>query len=344
MTSFAAAALHLVCITGVCALCSSADARAVGRKAERLAQTATGSGQASLPAAAEDIRIWTEFVSLLKDGSISEEHVRPAYAKPATMIEFLGRMRKRATWSDWQETPEVFRVGPRLHFVTKLRENGSVATYSFTFLTEGDRWYLEHFESIVLRLDAVGHPPVSTFPDLAESKKAWMRQENYWSQMVVIYRKTKAASGRAAALDLFRDGAGYLVQAKTWVPFYPDSRAFVLYLCWEQSRLHGNSVTLESLKDDEAVVSMDSVFLRLYRQTGHLRHQLPEAEYVSIFETIWRDRAEAAGWQVELRYEATRATLRFTKKAVSGKSVRRDAIDDRWRPQAPPEHHRAPGT
>jgi hypothetical protein len=50
-------------------------------------------------------------------------------------------------------------------------------------------------------------------------------------------------------------------------------------------------------------------------QTEHLRNQLPEAEYVSIFETIWRDRAEAAGWHVELRYEGTRATLRFTKKA-----------------------------
>lgn len=263
-----------------------------------------------------DQRIWSEFAGLMKSGRLDERHLRPAYTTASTLREFLETMRATAAWSEWERKPEVHRVGSLVHFLVRLSERGVPGTYSFTFVTEDGRWYLQHFESIAIRLDQVGAPPVSTFPDLAEGKKAWMRQENYWSQMVVLFLRMRAAAGPQPAFDMFRDGPGYVVQAKTWVPFVPPERAFVLYLCWEQSRLHGNGVTLLRLSDTDAVVALDSIYFRLYRQTGHLRQQVSEGEYRRIFETIWRDRAAAAGWNVEFTYDGTRCTLRFDRTAV----------------------------
>jgi hypothetical protein len=260
-----------------------------------------------------DERIWAEFVGLMKSGELAERNLRPAYTTPSIMRQFLERMRAGASWPEWERKPEVYRVGSLVHFLVKLSEKGVPGTYSFTFVTENGHWYLQHFESIAIRLDRVGAPPVSTFPDLSEGKKAWMRQETYWSQMVGLFLRMRAAAGPQPAFDMFRDGQGYFVQAKTWVPFVPPARAFVLYLCWEQSRLQGNDVTLSRLTDEDAVVAIDSICFRLYRQTSHLRQQVSEDEYRRIFETVWRDRAVAAGWNVQFTYDGTRCSLRFTR-------------------------------
>jgi hypothetical protein len=113
---------------------------------------------------------------------------------------------------------------------------------------------------------------------------------------------------------MFLDGPGYLVQAKTWVPLLAPARAFILFSCWEQSRLQGNAVTLEKLDDNEALVAMDSIFLRLYRQTSHRRELISEEDYWRIVETIWRDRATAAGWSVAFTYDGSRCNFRYSRK------------------------------
>jgi hypothetical protein len=266
--------------------------------------------------AVADDQIWPEFVALLKRGSLDESRLKPAYVKPATMLQFLSSMRASATWSEWERQPEIYRVGSLVHFVTRLSEGKSTGTYSFTFVVEDGHWFLQHFESIVIRLDRIGALPVSNFPDIGESQKAWMRQENYWSAMLGEFVRKRATVGDKA-YEMFLDGAGYLVQAKTWVPLVAPARAFILFSCWEQSRLHGNEVTLEKLDDREAIVTMDSIFLRLYRQTGHIRERLSEEDYRRIFETIWHDRAAAAGWDVSFAYNYPRCTLRYTKKLGS---------------------------
>ncbi len=260
-----------------------------------------------------DLRIWSEFVALQKSGSINETHIRPAYVSKPVMLEFLGIMRRSASWPEWEKPPEIYRVGARVHFVTRLSENGVPNTYSFTFLVEDGRWFLEHFEGIVVRLDKLGPLPVSTFPDLNEGQKAWMRQEKYWSTMVDVFAALRQTAGTEAAFNFFKDGPGYLVEAKTWVPFYAPDRAFIVYLAWEQARLQGNAVTLETLADNEAVVSIDPVFLRLYAQSAHMRERLDRATYVKLFETIWEDRARAAGWKLQFVYADPRVTLRFTR-------------------------------
>jgi hypothetical protein len=265
---------------------------------------------------AADRQIWPEFVSLLKAGTLDESRLKPAYVTPATLLGFLSNMRTSATWSEWERPPEIHRVGSLVHAVARLSEGTTTGTYSFTFTIENGRWFLQHFESIVIRLDQIGTLPVSVFPDISESQKAWMREENFWSTMVIEFLRKRATVGDKA-FEMFLDGQGYLVQAKTWVPLVNPARAFVLFSCWEQSRLHGSQVTLETLDDRGAVVTMDSIFLRLYRQTGHLRTRVTEEDYRRIFETVWRDRATAAGWDVSISYAYPRCTLRYTRRPGS---------------------------
>jgi hypothetical protein len=264
--------------------------------------------------AQDDVTVWTEFVRALRAGEITADALRPideSWRQP--WVGFLQTMRAKAVWQEWERRPEVRRVGPLLHFVIPLTFDGRTSDYCFTFVREHDRWFFRHAESIVIRLDRLPALPTSTFPDLPEDRKAWMRQENYWSQMVNLFRTMVELSGRKAAFDIFLDGRGYLLQAASWVPFVEPSRAFILYACWEQSRLQGNPVALERLADDEAVMRLEPIFFRLYEDTTHLRGLISRDDYRRIFETIWEDRARAAGWTVAIACDGARCTLRFTR-------------------------------
>jgi hypothetical protein len=263
----------------------------------------------------DDRRIWVEFVALLKAGRVTGANLRPTYVPTATMLEFLDAFRKNASWNEWEREPETFRAGDSVHFVIDLNEGVTKpGQFSFSFLVESGHWYLQHLEGIVVRLDRLGGLPAATFPDLPEDRKAWMREEIYWSQMVRLLGERRKTDGLPRALSMFHDGAGFQVAARTWLPFVAPSRAFILYACWEQSRLRGNTVTLERLDEARAVVVVDSIYLDLYVRTGHLRDQISEEDYRQIFETIWRDRADAAGWKVAFDYGRTpRVTLRFER-------------------------------
>ena len=100
------------------------------------------------------------------------------------------------------------------------------------------------------------------------------------------------------------------VGPRAGVPFVPAHRAFILYLCWDLAQLHGmntrgESVRLESLDDQAAVVRLrDHPFFRLYQVATHIRPQISFADYREIFETIWKDRAQAAGWTLAIEYRS----------------------------------------
>jgi hypothetical protein len=168
-------------------------------------------------------------------------------------------------------------------------------------------------------MDKIGTPPTSTFPDVAEETKAHIREEIHWSREVRVFNTLAQAKGREFAFDFFKDGNGYFLAARTWVPFVEPSRAFVLYLCWQQANLTGNDVTLEKLEDREARVRMRTHFFHLYKVTSHLKQQIPFGDYLKIFETIWQDRARAAGWELRIEYidkdyPAGECALHFSRK------------------------------
>jgi hypothetical protein len=267
--------------------------------------------------------IWREFVAAVKNDRLTEDRIRPYEGLPKDVLlkqlaEFRTAHNEFKSWSEWDK-PEVHAVGNEVHYIVTFTLGGRMKSdFCFTLLKEGGRWYYRHVENIFIRLDKVTQFPATEFPDLPEETKAWQREENYWSQMVYFYNVFAKEKGKDYLAGLLRDGAGYYLAAKTWVPFVPPGRAFILYACWEQSRLRGNAVSLDSLTDREAVVRLKPQFFALYKQAGHLKGQISFEDYRRIFETIWQDRAAAAGWTLEIEYkdpECLTCVLRFTRKS-----------------------------
>jgi len=265
--------------------------------------------------APESEAVWNEFTTSLRAGSITADRVRPYYPQfREPMLRFLEDFRRNSRPEDWKVKPELHRVGDQIHGIISLTEtDGKKVPYCFTLLVEDSRWYFQHVESIFIRLDQIGPLPASRFPDVTEAQKAWMRDERRVTEQIRVYNLLTKEKGRDFALRLFQDGAGYALEARTWVPFVSPSRAFILFLCWEQANLFANPVTLESLDDTSALIRLQPRWFRLYKQTAHLRQQIPEPEFRNIFETVWQDRARAAGWELNLEYRGNDSVLRFKR-------------------------------
>jgi len=265
--------------------------------------------------AQEDNDIWRQFVVQLKSGQFSPDQIRPYEPiSKSTMFGFLSTLRQGANWSEWETSPESHRVGNEVHYLIPLTIDGARQTYCFTFLTEAGKWYFEHLESITVRLDKTGPLPTSTFPDIPDAQKSWMREEILVSDQVRLFNMLAKDKGREFTFDWFKDGAGYFMEARTWVPFVAASRAFILYLCWEQAKLRGSGVTLEKLDDHEAVITLEPHYLKFYTQTEQVRKQISAEDYRRLFETIWQDRADNGGWKLQITYKGTRCVFHLTRK------------------------------
>jgi hypothetical protein len=281
------------------------------------------SGALAYPAGSDDLAIWKEFVSALKAGTLAVDQIRPLYGTDKELLlkwlnDLMTATRDNGALSDW-DAPEIIPVENLVHFVVKLRIGREMTTErSLSFIKEGGRWYFGHMENIMVRLDKIPPPPTSEFPPLPEDTMTWQRNEILWSDLVRIYLTTAAKNGKDFALSLFKTGDGYFVGAKSWVPFVPPARAFILYLCWAESRLYGNLVTLEKLTDEEAVVSLQTHYFFLYKRSSHMRQWLPFGEYRTLFETIWQDRAANAGWKLNIEYkdpECLQVVFRFRRSS-----------------------------
>lgn len=262
----------------------------------------------------DGVEIWKEFLASLRKGKLTHDKLHPydeSLKEP--LMGFLTTIKEKASSEELEVTPETHRVGNQIHYLVPLTFDGERTTYCFTFLAEGDEWYLQHIESIFIRLDRIPSLPTSTFPDLPEEKKAWMREEIHVTKQVRLFNFLSREKGRDSALNWFRDGAGYFLAARTWVPFAPPPKAFILYVCWEQANLRGNSVTLEKMDDSEAVVRIRSNYLRLYTHSAHLKLQISLDDYRRILETIWQDRASNAGWELGMTYSQDECVLNFKR-------------------------------
>lgn len=260
-----------------------------------------------------ELEVWSQFVRTLEGGSYPPEDVRPYYENlRQPMVGFLDEMREKADWKQWRE-PRVLREDDELHFLLPLTFDGETATYCFSFLREGDRWHFEHLEAITLMIDSLGPFPVRSFPDLEDEQKDWIRGEIEISQEVRMFNTLAAERGIPAALDWFKDGAGYALAARAWIPYVSPSRAFILYMCWEQANLRGNQVVLQRLDADSAVVTIRPRYFRLYEQAAHLKQQIQPQLYGQLYETRWHDRSAAAGWELALSCEAGDCTFRFVR-------------------------------
>ncbi|UCE05845.1 MAG: hypothetical protein JSW07_20015 [bacterium] len=261
-----------------------------------------------------NLKIWKEFVNTLKSGDFPPDKIR-SYEESLKepVLGFLKIMQKKANWQEFESEPEVHLVEKQIHYLIPLTFDGGQATYCFSFLVDNNDWYFQHLEAITIRLDKISSLPTSEFPDLPEEQKAWMREEIRVSKQVRLFNLLVEEKGKEFAFNWFKDGYGYLVAARSWVPFFPSAKAFILYVCWEQSRLRGEQVTLETLDENEAVVRLTPIYFTLYQRAAHLKQQISFEDYQILFETIWQDRAEKAGWSLQINYEEVENVFYFKK-------------------------------
>ena len=254
-----------------------------------------------------DLHIRRDFAGTLRTGKMNIERNRPLpdlgdTFKPI-LLGYLDSLRAWVLPADWDGTPEIIRVNDRIQYIVPWTERNHRTTFCFSLLSDGGQWQFQHLETVFIRLDTVSRCPTSSFPDVSEQTKTWAREEIYWSFIVLnIDLPVAADRGKEAALNLLRDGGGYFVGARTWVPFVPPPKAFVLYLCWEQSNLRGNRVTLLKLQDDEVIIRFKTHFFDLYTTSAHLKPAISLDDYKQIFGTIRQDRASKAGWHLDIRY------------------------------------------
>ena len=267
----------------------------------------------------DDLKIWNEFLQLVKSGQMTTDRIKPLDQlgdnfKPV-LLGYLDTIRVQASPDDWKVVPEIIKIDNRIQFIVPWSERGQRVNYCFSFVILDAKWFFQHLETIFIRLDKLPPLPVSTFQDISEGQKAWAREEIYWSFIVLnIYLPISEEKGKEYALNLLKDGAGYFVGAKTWVPFSSPAKAFILYLCWEQANLRGNNVTLVKLSDSQAIVQMETKFFDLYFTAVHLKPRISIEDYKRIFETIWQDRAQNAGWNLDIKYSPDyKVALYFTR-------------------------------
>ncbi len=259
--------------------------------------------------------IWNEFTAQLVAGRITAERIRPYEpGQREPLMRVLDQIRRTARPEDWKERPELHRVGNQIYGILALTGAGGTKTpFCFTLLVEGSQWYFQHVEAIFIRLDQIGPLPTSSFPDVSEEQKAWMRDEWRVTEQIRVFNLLREEKGRDFALDFFKDGEGYALQARTWVPMVSLQEAFVLFLCWEQAHLFVRPVTLQTLNDHAAIVQLRPRWFELYQRTTHLRQMIAADDYRKIFETTWQDRARAAGWNLQIDYLEDHVVFRLTR-------------------------------
>ncbi|MEM2994452.1 MAG: hypothetical protein QXI91_00330 [Candidatus Bathyarchaeia archaeon] len=262
----------------------------------------------------DDSRIWNEFVTLLKKGSLTLDKIRPHkdfLREP--LMDFLTVIKEKVPQEELGAEPEIHKIDGKVHYLIPLTIEGKKNEYCFTFLVEGDRWYFQHVESIIIRYDKILSLPTSTFPDLLEAQKVWLREEFCISERVRLFNFLSKEKGEDFAFDWFKDGAGYFLAAKALIPFIPEQKAFILFICWEQANLRGSKVTLQKLDDNEAILIMKPTYFEFYKSAGHLRQQISFEDYRRIFEIAWQDRAIHAGWKLQIKYEHEECVFVFKK-------------------------------
>ena len=260
------------------------------------------------------MHVWQEFLSELQKGPLPAAKIRPYH--PDTLEPLLSGLNdylRSPLLSTLEKRiqPECFISGNQVHYILPLGDPG--VDFCFSFLVENDQWLFQHMENIFIRLDQTGNPPVSAFPDLPEEKKAWARDEIRVFEDVCLYRFLSEDKGKRFALDYFRDGEGYFLGARAWVPFLPPARAFILYVCWEWANLQNNPVTLLYLDETQAIIRARLRYFELYKRSSNIPQQISQAEYYELFETIWKDRAAFAGWKLSINYEADGCTFTFSR-------------------------------
>jgi hypothetical protein len=186
--------------------------------------------------------------------------------------------------------------------------------YRFDFAVIDNKWKLIFLECITLPLNNINCFPYDLFISLPE-KESWIKAERNISRIVYFFCKLRKIINLDEALLWFNDGAGEFLCARSWVPFYNDSKSFILYCGWIENRINGENISIEMCTDEKCIIHFkEHLWFKVYHSSSHLNIQISFEEYKKLFESIWLDRAFHSGWEVEFTYDGNDTILTFYNK------------------------------
>ena len=250
--------------------------------------------------------IWNEFLEKLKHDSFSEDDFTDD--NRVFLFPFLSGYTAQFRREKYIKSPAELFDGENKKIVIFSCPDDK---YRFDFIIDKGKWRLCFIECITLPIANINNFPYSSFTALPE-KEAWIYAEKSISKTIHFFCKLRELIGFENALLWFNDGAGEYLCAKSWVPFYKESKAFIIYCAWIENRINGEDVSVEMFEDTKCIIRfVNHLWFSVYHVSTHIKTQLTLDEYKILFEHIWTDRAINSGWSIDFKYDGSDSVLIF---------------------------------
>ena len=252
--------------------------------------------------------IWVEFLGKLQNDAFAEDDFRSDMR--SFLFLFLAGEPGKSRREKFADSPHKAFDGETKKCVVVNCPDGD---YRFDFQKAEGKWQLCFIEGITLPVNNIESTPYDFFTPLPE-QEAWIKTEREISKIIHFYCKLKDVFGIDKALSWFKDGAGEFLCAKSWVPFYGDSKAFIAFSAWIENRINGECVSIDEFTDSRCQLRFTRhLWFKVYHTASHIKPQISLEEYGRLFEYIWQDRAHNAGWRLTFRYINEDTVLIFSK-------------------------------
>jgi len=255
--------------------------------------------------------IWNAFQEKLKDDTLTEADFTTemcTYLQPLLCGEHSASRRQKFLDAPY----DVYAGANKISVVSHCPDDD----YRFDFSCDGTSCKLAFIECITLPVLGMDVVPYSKFMPL-DKKELFIRREKEISQLVHYYLKFKELLGKEKALTIFYDGKGEYLCARSWVPFYSDRLSYVAYSVWYECRINGENVVIQEFQESKCrVMIYNHIWRSIYFVAGHLKPAIGYVEYMELFESIWKDRAANAGWEIDFIYEDEHTLLIFSRSST----------------------------
>ena len=257
------------------------------------------------------VTVWEEFVHKLRNDTLSEVDCRPIegqyhglYVLRPEFEEAKKSLFDMPTppW-EWGEDRLIFNV---------VNPPAITRNTRFDFIVDDERWRIYWVEQMTLPIKKVAPLPFDDFPALDTIAEGFALADVYYTQKALMFVRLKKSEGIDAALSFFEDNVGS--NSGAWLPYFREPKALVVALCWVETRLNHERVSIESFSDTECIVRYHGhVWFRHYKASTHMRTIISEDDHRRLFEHVWRHRASQGRWTTRFEYEGEDTSVILTK-------------------------------
>ncbi|MBT4502426.1 MAG: hypothetical protein HOC74_32125 [Gemmatimonadetes bacterium] len=245
------------------------------------------------------MQIWNEFREKLQRDELTAEDCIPHSGIDYSRFFEDEHTQPLKNFIARQDEPRIEHGEEKLVFTLSSGDNHEIR---LDFVVRENRWYFYLIDGLTIPLKEIPDLPLSEFQPYPFENR--MRAEDVITKKVYLYLKLREEKGKEEALSWFHNGEGYRLNLESWMPYFTQRKAFVLFTAWRENRYWGQEMEVRELSDIHSVLLFkDHEYFMLYDVAGHLRPRISPEDYRELFEDKWRNRAGAVGWNVRFEYD-----------------------------------------